>query len=402
MYALNQNQDKNLELALPVIQQKVTVSFAYPVHFTMGLFDLHNVLLARLIAAECQSQHKKVLVIIDTDVLRCHKGLISQISAYVKRHANIMTLVDKPMLVPGGESAKNDSYLIKQVHALVDKVGLCRHSYILAIGGGAVLDMIGYAAATANHDIRLIKIPTTVLAQNYSSIGVKNSVNAFGNKNYLGTFAPPTAVINDFSFLTTLSDTDWRSGIAEAVKIALIKDADFFNLITTQAQALVNRDMNLMQQIIYKSAQLHLNHTATNGDAFETGSSRPLDFGHWAAHKLEQLTYYKLRHGEAVAIGIALDCTYSYILGLLSRLEWQRTLNTLKILGFTLYIPELSAAMFNIEDPRCIFQELEEFREHLGGKLTVTLLESIGKGLEIHEVNTAIYREAINLLKNKF
>ncbi|MBF2065413.1 MAG: 3-dehydroquinate synthase [Calothrix sp. C42_A2020_038] len=382
---------------LQPIQQRVLVRFEYPVHFTTGLFDLRNPLLANILTAN-EPKQKKIIIIIDAGFLECHKELIFQINAYAKRYAHIMTLMEKPMIVPGGERAKNSTSLINKIHTLINEVGLCRHSYVLAIGGGAVLDMVGYAAATAHRGIRLIRIPTTVLAQNDSGVGVKNSVNAFGKKNFFGTFTPPYAVLNDFSFLTTLSDIDWRSGIAEAIKVALIKDADFFRLISMSACALVNRDMNAMQEVIYRCAQLHLNHIATSGDAFEMGSSRPLDFGHWSAHKLEQLTNYNLRHGEAVAIGIALDSTYSYLLNLLSRKEWQQILNVLKLLGFNLYIPELSEEVFDIENPRCIFRGLTEFREHLGGKLTVTLLQSIGRGIEVNDINLSLYREAIQML----
>jgi 3-dehydroquinate synthase len=258
--------------------------------------------------------------------------------------------------------------------------------------------MVGYAAATAHRGIRLIRVPTTVLAQNDSGIGVKNGINAFGKKNFLGTFAPPYAVLNDLEFLKTLGDRDWRSGIAEAVKVALIEDASFFEFIRTHTEALVRRDMDAMQQLIYRCAQLHLEHIATSGDAFEAGSSRPLDFGHWAAHKLEQLTDYSLRHGEAVAIGIALDSTYSYLLGLLSWLEWQRILQTLKALGFKLYVAELAQAQHQLKHPRCLFQGLTEFREHLGGELTLMLLQRIGQGIEVHEVDLSLYRQAILLL----
>ena len=101
------------------------------------------------------------------------------------------------------------------------------------------------------------------------------------------------------------------SGIAEAVKVALIKDRQFFDFISHNAKNLAARDTKAMEYLIYRCCQLHLDHIADYGDPFEMGSSRPLDFGHWAAHKLEHLTDYRLRHGEAVAIGMALDCTLS-------------------------------------------------------------------------------------------
>ncbi len=383
---------------LPAIHQSVSVTFHYAVHFTTGLFDTKNPLLAQTIAADGESGPKKVLAVVDSGFLHSHRTLPKQLTLYCDRYADAIALVADPIVIPGGEEAKNHPKLLEQIHAAIDAVGLCRHSYLLGIGGGAALDLIGYAAATAHRGVRLIRVPTTVLAQNDSGVGVKNGINAFGKKNFLGTFAPPYAVLNDVSFLTTLDDRDWRSGIAEAVKVALIKDANFFDYIRIQATALACRDMKAMQNVIYQCAQLHMNHIAKGGDPFEMGSSRPLDFGHWAAHKLEQLTDYSLRHGEAVAIGIALDSTYSYLLGLLSRLEWQQILNTLTALGFNLYVPELSAKMDQLEDPHCLFRGLTEFREHLGGELTITLLQRIGKGIEVHEVDLSLYRQAIWLL----
>ncbi len=327
---------------LQPIHQRVAVSFNYEICFTNNLFDLKNPTLAQVITADGEQKPKKVLAVVDAGLLTFCPDLLKQLTAYSKFYAEVITLTVEPMIVPGGEAAKNDPTLVEQIHQQIEAARLCRHSYILAIGGGAVLDLVGYAAATAHRGIRLIRVPTTVLAQNDSGVGVKNGINAFGKKNFLGTFAPPYAVINDFTFLTTLSDRDWRSGIAEALKVALIKDASFFDFIHSHSVALVRRDMDIMQQVIYRCAQLHLEHIANSGDAFEMGSSRPLDFGHWAAHKLEHLTNYSLRHGEAVAIGIALDSTYSYLLGLLDGSEWQQILHTLSVLGFTLYLPELA------------------------------------------------------------
>lgn len=392
---------KSTTLDLQPIHQSVSVTFNYNVHFTTGLFEIGNPLLAQVIAGDGERRPKKIAVVVDGGLLQFRRELLGQIAAYCECYANVLTLSTEPMIVPAGEAAKNNPQLLEQIHQLVDKVKLCRHSYLIAIGGGAVLDMVGYAAATAHRGIRLIRVPTTVLAQNDSGVGVKNGINAFGKKNFLGTFAPPYAVLNDFTFLTSLDERDWRSGIAEAIKVALIKDANFFDYICTNAEALVERDMNAMQQVIYRCAQLHMHHIANSGDPFEMGSSRPLDFGHWAAHKLEHLTNYRLRHGEAVAIGIALDSTYSYLLGMLSHLEWRRIITTLSALGFTLYVPELAEQLSQLEHPRCLFRGLSEFREHLGGELTITLLQSIGKGIEVHEADLSLYTQAIKLLSTE-
>lgn len=390
---------RKTKLNLQPIQQRVPVTFHYDVHFTTGLFQLDNPLLAQVVAADVETTPKQAIAVVDSGVLRHHPQLLEELAAYAKLHKDIIKLGAEPVIVPGGEDAKNDPSLIAQIHQSIEQVGLCRHSYVLAIGGGAMLDLVGYAAATAHRGIRLIRVPTTVLAQNDSGVGVKNGINAFGKKNFLGTFAPPYAVLNDFNFLTSLDERDWRSGIAEAVKVALIKDAGFFEFIRTHTEALVDRDAIAMQQLVYRCAQLHLDHIANSGDPFEMGSSRPLDFGHWAAHKLEHLTDYRLRHGEAVAIGIALDSTYSHLLGLLSRLEWQRILDTLSELGFTLYVPEMAQANTQPEHPRCLFRGITEFREHLGGELTLMLLQKIGQGVEVHKVDLSLYTQAISLLR---
>ena len=381
------------------IRQQFAVRFQYDVHFTEQLFHPNNALLAQIIAADGQKGARKFVVIVDDGLLPHHPHLLSQIEQYGQTYPNLLKLKAPPIVVSGGETSKNEPALVNYLQKQMNRTGLCRHSYVIAIGGGAVLDLVGYVAATTHRGIRLIRVPTTVLAQNDSGVGVKNGVNTFGKKNFLGTFAPPYAVLNDFNFLTTLDDRDWRAGVAEAVKVALIKDADFFATIEADAEAIANRTMAPMQQLIYRCAQLHLDHIAGQGDPFEMGSSRPLDFGHWAAHRLESLTNYNLRHGEAVAIGMALDCTYAYLSHTLSKDHWERICRTLTTLGFTLYVPELSQHLDRPEHPDSLFSGLKEFQEHLGGELTLMLLEAIGKGLEVHHVDLDRYREAIALLE---
>jgi 3-dehydroquinate synthase len=378
--------------------QHVPLLLQYQVHFTTGLFAPDHPLLARLIAGDGGAAPHRVLVAIDQGLLDHQPDLWERVAAYVETQGGAITLAGSPIVLPGGEAAKNDPRLIEQLHRAVHEHGICRHSYIMAIGGGAVLDAVGYAAATAHRGIRLIRVPTTVLAQNDAAVGVKNSVNAYGKKNFLGTFAPPYAVLNDFAFLETLPERDWRSGIAEAVKVALIKDPGFFEALECAAPALARRDMTAMQSLIYRCAALHLEHIAGSGDPFEQGSSRPLDFGHWAAHKLEQLTDYALRHGEAVAIGIALDSAYSHLEGRLSAAALERILGLLGAVGFTLSVPELAEYLDEPDHPRCLFRGLQEFQEHLGGELTIMLLNDIGRGVEVHEVDTARYAEAVALL----
>ena len=381
------------------LQQDIQVRFKYQVHFTENLFAPENPLFKDLIAGAGVQSHK-VLFVVDQGVARAHPLLLNSIEAYCSRHKAVLKMQRPAIVVQGGESVKNSLRGVRKLHQTINDAQLCRHSFVIAIGGGAVIDMVGFAAATAHRGLRLIRVPTTVLSQNDSAVGVKNSINAFGKKNFLGTFTPPYAVLNDSNFLLTLSDRDWRSGIAEAIKVALIKDAAFFEFLEQQAPALAARDMASMQQLIYRCADLHVQHIAQSGDPFEFGSSRPLDYGHWSAHKLEQLTRYKLRHGEAVAIGIALDTTYSYLAGFLPEDEWQRVIDLLAAIGFALYVPQLSEHLAQQNDPRCILHGLAEFREHLGGELTIMLLEAIGRRFEVHDVDFEIVRRSIRLLDN--
>jgi 3-dehydroquinate synthase len=380
------------------IDQAVRVSFRYPVHFTTDLFSPHNPLLRDVLAGDgVPSGSAKVLCVVDSGFVEHHPAVPGAIATYFEPPAGPLTLVAPPVIVNGGEAVKNDPARVTSVHRAIHEYGIDRHAYILAVGGGALLDMVGYAAATAHRGVRLVRVPTTVLSQNDSGIGVKNSVNAFGKKNFLGTFAPPFAVFNDFTFLTTLSDRDWRAGISEAIKVALLKDAAFFAFLEEHATALVERDMTAMQWLVYRCAELHLEHIATSGDPFELGSSRPLDFGHWAAHKLEQLSNYELRHGEAVGIGLALDATYAHLVGLLPKADWQRILDLILASGLPLYAHELD--MSALDGNRAILAGMEEFREHLGGRLTIMLLEGIGRGIEVHEMDPGLILASMTRLK---
>jgi 3-dehydroquinate synthase len=384
---------------MDVIQQEIHVAFRYPVHFTTGVFTPSNRLVRELVRTPDAHTPARVVVVVDRGVVRAHPDLVASIDRYCLHHADSLALAAPVLILPGGEQVKNDPRHTEHLLEVMNAAGLCRHSYLIAVGGGAVLDVAGFAAATAHRGVRLIRVPTTVLAQDDSAVGVKNGVNAFGKKNYLGTFAPPFAVVNDFGFLSTLSDRDWRGGISEAVKAALIRDRSFFEFIEAHAAALVARDPAAMEQVVRRSAALHLRHIATGGDPFELGSSRPLDFGHWAAHKLEQVTHHRMRHGEAVAIGIALDSTYSYLSGFLPEPQWRRIIDVILALGLSVYTPTLSERLDTPADPACVLRGLADFQEHLGGRLTIMLLKAIGEPFDVNEIRSEVMIRSIDMLK---
>jgi 3-dehydroquinate synthase len=371
------------------LQQSFQVKFEYKVFFTEHLFNPDNSLFIDFFRKERKADiPPKILFVIDDNVSKGHPKLWRDIVTYCNQY-NEINLINEAIMLPGGEGVKNDERWFYLLQEAVNTHKIDRHSYLVAIGGGAVLDLAGYAAAVAHRGVRHIRIPTTVLSQNDSGVGVKNGINFFRKKNFLGTFAPPVAVINDLHFLTSLDDGEWRSGMSEAIKVALIKDPTFFYWLTEHADRLAKRDMPAMKYLIKRCAELHLEHIRSK-DPFESGSSRPLDFGHWSAHKLEQLTDFAIRHGDAVAIGIALDSVYSHLTGRLSSTELEMIISVIKRLGFAITHPLLEVS--SVESP--LLRGLEEFREHLGGKLTITLLNGIGKGEEVHSMDGDLIRKS--------
>jgi 3-dehydroquinate synthase len=384
---------------VPVIERFIQVGYALQVHFTQNVFDSANPLLLKVLLTREMGSVNKVLVVLDESLAQAQPDLAPRIEAYFETHSSRLNLVCPPFVIEGGERTKNSYFHVSEIHSRIDRHHIDRHSYVIGIGGGALLDMVGLAAATAHRGVRHVRLPSTTLSQSDSGIGVKNGINAFGKKNFIGTFAPPFAVINDFQLLESLSPRDKRAGYVEAVKVALIRNKDFFEAIEHDALMLREFEPAAMQRLIYRCAELHLNHIATAGDPFEFGSARPLDFGHWSAHKLEQLSEYRIRHGEAVAIGIALDTIYSRKMGYLDAATVERMLILLESLGFELYANELLHA--DSGNSLIVLDGLEEFREHLGGKLAITLLKGIGQGFEVHEMSLPKVIESIYELRTR-
>ena len=381
---------------MSVIERSIQVGWQLRVFFTEDVFAPANPVLKNALA---DTATRKVLVVLDQSVAAAQLELSQRIESYFSAHTAQLRLVCPPVIIEGGERAKNSPELINEIHSQIDRHHIDRHSYLIAVGGGALLDVAGFAAATAHRGVRHVRIPTTTLAQADSGVGVKNGINAFGKKNFIGTFAPPHAVINDFNLLATLTPNDKRAGYVEAVKVACIRDKSFFEEIESDAEKLAAFDATAVKRLIHRCAELHLNHISSGGDPFETGSARPLDFGHWAAHKLEQISDFQIHHGEAVAIGMALDVIYSRLTGLLDAKSADRIIQLLRRLGFKIFADRLLGK--DSTGGWQILAGLEEFREHLGGELTITLLKEIGRGVEVHEMDSQKIAEAMRELQQR-
>jgi len=382
---------------MKTLLEKFSVSFRYPVIFTHGVFAPANPTLAKILAKERSRTRARVLIVVDAGLADATPGLLRQIEAYFRARRDRLCLVRKPLLAPGGENAKNGWAGVRELMIAAATEHLDRHSYVVAVGGGSVLDMAGFAASLVHRGLRFVRIPTTVLAQNDAGVGVKNGMNDGGAKNFAGTFAPPYAVIDDFEFLKSLPQREWIGGVAEAFKVAVIKDKAFFAYLCKHAAGLRGRDQAVMEKVVHKTASLHLRHIATSGDPFELGSARPLDFGHWSAHRLELMSNFTLGHGAAVAVGIAIDSTYAMLKKLITPAERDAIIRGLAGCGLPVWSPLLERAGAHGEPD--VLEGLEQFREHLGGRLCVTLPCPIGAAREVHRINLPFMKKAIGLLR---
>lgn len=385
-------------LAESAIQAEFSMRFSYPVQFTEHAFATSNQHLKQLLQSIAQqSEQIKVMVIVDSGITTHNSAFTQSVADYLQQSP--ISLLTAPVILPGGEAVKDESQ-INQLYQTFWHHNVDRHAIVIAIGGGALLDAVGYACATFHRGVKLLRMPSTVLAQNDAGVGIKNGYNRLNAKNLIGTFAPPHGVLNDFALLNSLSTRDQRAGLAEAVKVAAIRSEAFFNWLEDNAHLLAQFDAKASQYAIKECARLHLKQITGAGDPFETGSARPLDYGHWSAHKLESLTQYQVRHGEAVAIGMALDALYATATGLLATEDSERVLQLLQNLGFELWHPAL---LFRNEDNQnAILQGVEEFRQHLGGELCITLLHNIGTGKEVNSLDLARLQSAIEQLQQRF
>jgi 3-dehydroquinate synthase len=381
------------------INRNIRLDFTHSVYFTRDSFSPTNETLADILQPKRKGQPTKAIVYLDEGLLDSMPNLPQEIESYFRSREDRLELVCSPKFSSGGEPAKNNFQYIEQIWSDLNEYAMCRHSYVIVIGGGAALDMVGFATATAHRGLRLIRFPTTSLSQGDGGVGVKNGVNYFGKKNWVGTFAVPDAVVNDFSFLRGLPSNQKRAGFIEAVKVALIRDRSFFEQIEERADELATFKMDAMEQVIRKSAALHLDHIATSGDPFEKGSARPLDFGHWVAHKLEQLSDFRIGHGDAVAIGLAVDLLYSARIGLVKEATAYRAIDLIERLGFSTYDAILHQVDKN--DMSVVLKGLDEFREHLGGELTITLIQGIGEGVEVHAMDKLHIKSALDELRER-
>ena len=329
----------------------------------------------------------KLMLVVDRGICDANIEYVAKITSWIETSSIECSDI---LIVQGGEKAKTNDSVVESILDAINELGMCRKSVVLAIGGGAMLDAVGFATSIAHRGIRLIKMPSTSLSACDSGVGVKNGINKYNKKNFIGVFDPPYAVINDYDLLLSLDDRHWFSGMSEVIKVALVKSPELFEQTKTTVSKVQNRDLISMAKLMTASATLHLKHITEGGDPFERLEARPLDFGHWAAHKLEQMTNHELTHGEAVSIGLAIDLQCSVELGHLD----QDVADEVIALLHEFNLPTTHPKMLEPE----LLDGLEEFREHLGGRLTILLLKDIGQPIDVHDLPESTIKRAIRRL----
>ena len=251
------------------------MSYTHRTRFTSDALDPANPVLLDVMPPAVPGKPAKVQFFVDAALIEADAKLIPRIKAFIAAHPGRLVMNSAIQSVPGGEDSKNAPRWLEDMLRHIHDAAICRQSYVVVIGGGAVLDCVGFAAAIAHRGVRLVRLPTTTLAQADSGVGVKNGINGFGKKNYMGSFAPPWAVVNDDTFLRTLGERDWRCGFVEAIKVACIKDRAFFEQIEAAAAGINARDHKIAMPIIATSANWHLKHITQGGDPFEMTTARP-------------------------------------------------------------------------------------------------------------------------------
>ncbi len=272
-------------------------------------------------------------------------------------------------ILPDGEQTKSIHWLEQIYHKMMD-IGLDRHSFLVALGGGVVGDLTGFAASTFMRGIDFIQIPTTLLSQVDSSVGGKTGINLREGKNLVGAFYQPRLVVIDPQVLTTLDERQLRAGFAEVIKYGVIRDDSFFDYLEKNIEGIFNLDDRCIEKVVSRSCEIKSE--VVEKDERESGLRAILNFGHTAGHAFEAITgYSKFVHGEAVAIGMMVASSLGEKVFSLDKLFSERLKSLIKMSGLPYSIP------LDISDDK-IVEFMKRDKKVKDDKITFVLPRSLG------------------------
>ncbi|MEX0987292.1 MAG: 3-dehydroquinate synthase [Bacteroidales bacterium] len=319
-----------------------------------------------LIAKLAEFRNRKLILLVDEQVQKLHGQKLKGLNQ---------------IIIPSGEKQKSLLFVEEVMRKLVD-FEADRTSFLVGIGGGLVTDVAGFIAATFMRGIDFGFISSTLLGQVDASIGGKNGVNLDGYKNMIGVIRQPTFVWCDLDLINTLDQQELVSGYAEVIKYGAIKDRDLFEYIETNNELVLNRDPEVLETIVTKSASIKIG--IVESDVMERGERKLLNFGHTLGHAIEKLT--GILHGEAIAVGMVLAARLSVNLGYFEKSESLRLEQMIRSAG----LPVAKDL-----DSELLFETLLKDKKRLGEKIDFILLKSLGEAF-IHQMELKTLRTAIN------
>jgi 3-dehydroquinate synthase len=338
------------------VTQVRAASSTYPVYVGQGLLGMASILQRHL--------EGRVLVVSDETVAGLYLDRVGAILDDGHRW--------RSLVLPAGEEAKTVANWQRVLDELVD-LGAQRDATVLALGGGVIGDLAGFAAASYMRGIRVVQMPTTLLAQVDAAVGGKTGVNHASGKNLIGAFHQPAAVVADIDTLISLDERDYRAGLAEVVKYGAIRDERFFSWLESRAEALNARMPDALLEAVHAS----VGHKAevVAADEREAGERALLNFGHTFGHALETATgYARYRHGEAVAIGMVLAARLSELLGKLRVGTSERLVHLLERLELPTRLPD------DVDRDRLLgLMRLD--KKNRADRIRVVLLEALGEAV---------------------
>ncbi|MCL1126417.1 3-dehydroquinate synthase family protein [Shewanella surugensis] len=392
-----QQKQPSTRLAPPLnntLQSHSSIHEQCPIIFTQDLWamkDTHKSPLLMLLNNQKKQQETlTICCIIDENVSKQQSNLRLRIQHFFNacQHVN---LISPPIIISEKEQEKQ-STIIKKLYPLFSQNALNKHSQIIAIGGGSLFDAVSFTVNTCYQGLPFIRVPSTVLSASDTSIKDQSNINIFSNGSPLSNVSRPLAVFNDFSLLNRSTTQDKHAGLVLIIKIAILKDAQFFNWLEVNANALFHCCPKENQYAIQRCAQLALQHTTSTAHFHEQEIISPLEYGHWSAYKLKKLSQDPLNDAQALAIGICLDAYYSTRIGLLHQDYSIRIVKLFNRVGFSLWH---NALFDNTRGELTLLKGLDEFRLKFGPTLHIPLLTSIGYSKTIHNIDHDVMKEAV-------
>jgi len=360
---------------IPVHLDKETSS-SYDIYIGTAIIDRMGLLATK------QNWAARYLIVTDSTVAALHGAGVQKTLAEVGLPADIIDF-------PPGEASKAFQTVVGICEQLMEH-GIDRTSALIALGGGVVGDITGFAASIYMRGIPYLQVPTTLLAQVDSSMGGKTGIDLSTGKNILGTFYQPKGVFIDLAFLKTLPLQELRNGLTEIVKYGIIDDPQLFGTLETRADAIKNQDPDLLTEIVTRSCTIKKG--VIEIDETEQGIRRILNFGHTVGHAIETESSYAVPHGDAVSMGMAAETILSERMGYLSADERSRICALIGTLGLPQRIPpDLS--------PQGIAACMKGDKKKAGDVLNIVLLKKIGLPFVTHAVPEDLIMQTIEELQ---